>query len=90
MFLLAFGSVVVGLFGLWLMRTRFGWGCSLVAILFAFWAYGGMTEYSVRREYCKQMGADITIVGGRQLWCTNGVQPPSVDWERDWGYLLGF
>jgi hypothetical protein len=49
MLYLIFGSMVVGFIGLWLMRTRFGWGLSLIAIVFAFWAYGGMTEYSVRR-----------------------------------------
>ena len=45
----------------------------------------GLTEYSVRKGYCNQMGADITRVR-RQLWCTNGIQPPPVDWGR----LLGF
>jgi hypothetical protein len=45
----------------------------------------GLTEYSVRKGYCNQMGADIMNVR-RQLWCTNGMKPPPVDWAR----LLGF
>jgi hypothetical protein len=45
----------------------------------------GLTEYSVRKGYCNRMGADITRAG-RKLWCTNGIQPPPVDWGR----LLGF
>ena len=44
----------------------------------------------VRRKYRKQMGADITIVAGGDFGEPVWAQPPSVDWERDWGYLLGF
>ena len=84
-----FGSLVVGIFGIWLMKVRWAWGFSVCCMVLALWGFGGMTEYSVRKEYCDQMGANLTR-RGKQLWCTNGMKPPPVDWTRDWGHLLGF
>ena len=63
-------------------------GCTEAVMLahgFTIMVAAGLTEYSVRKGYCNQMGADLTSVR-RQLWCTNGVKPPPVDWAR----LLGF
>ena len=83
-----FGILVAGFFGIWLWMNGRRLGFSISCIAFALLAFGGMTEYSVRKQYCNQMGEDIQP--GRQLWCTNGVRPPPVDWSRDWGHLLGF
>jgi hypothetical protein len=83
--------IVIGVVAIWfailvalkLLPLRVSIPFMLVAV--AIMVAGGLTEYLVRKGYCNQMGADITSVR-RQLWCTNGIRPPPVDWAR----LLGF
>ena len=47
-----FGSIVIGIFGIWLMKVRWAWGFALVCPVLAVWGFAGMTEYSVRKGYC--------------------------------------